>query len=170
MSLSEPVVEAKMSATTSPVSVRSCVEHGQFPHRHIFAAGDEALIFGEPVVPLRAGAVGGLDGPMAVGNGIGRVADIAGCRLRDWPRSSSALPSPPRCRSRGCATRRAETACSASRCWSRFESSPCSSRSKSGLILQIMREERRLDSRAKLRADGLAVIADCPGARDDEDQ
>ena len=54
------------------------LEYRQLPHGHIFAVGDKALVFGEPVEPLRAVAIGGLDRPMTIGNRVRRIAVIAG--------------------------------------------------------------------------------------------
>ncbi len=41
-----------MSARTSPVSDQILVEDGELKDGYVFAIGDEALIFSEPVVPL----------------------------------------------------------------------------------------------------------------------
>ena len=54
------------------------LKHGEQPHGEILAIGDEALIFSEPVVPLRTLAVGGLDGAMAIGDGVSWSANING--------------------------------------------------------------------------------------------
>jgi len=53
-------------------------EDREFEDGEVFAIGDEALIFSEPVEPLRALTVSGLDGAMAVGDGVGGVAHVGG--------------------------------------------------------------------------------------------
>ena len=71
-----------MSATTSPVNRQIVLQNGHFPHGNILAAGYKSLVLGQPVVPLRAGPVGWLNGAMPVGNRIRRIAHVAGCGRR----------------------------------------------------------------------------------------
>ena len=79
------------------------LEHRQLPDGDVFAIGDEALVFGEPVEPLRALAVGGLDGAMAIRDGVGGIADIAGfARLRSRVGPAQQCRRPARCRLVGC--------------------------------------------------------------------
>ena len=54
------------------------VEYGGLELGEVLAAFDEALIFNEPGAPLGAGAVGGLDGAVAVGDRVGGVGNILG--------------------------------------------------------------------------------------------
>ena len=139
------------------------LEHRQLPHRHILAVGHEALIFREPVEPLRAFAVSGLNGPMPVRHGVGRIADVARLRLASSPRSSPASHRPPDeaghfgllRRKMRIALPRVRAGLEAGRVLE----------VEARLILQIMREELRLDLLAKLLADRLRRTPRAQAAR-----
>ena len=53
-------------------------EYRQPENGDVAAAGDEALVFSEPVVPLRVVGVSGLDGAVTVGDRICGIAHV-GC-------------------------------------------------------------------------------------------
>ena len=70
MSLSVPVVACKNVRHHFAGHDQVFRQHRQLPHRHVLAVGHEALVLGQPVVPLRAFGIGGLDGPVPIGNRI----------------------------------------------------------------------------------------------------
>jgi len=60
------------------------LEDRKFEVSEVFAIGDEALIFGKPVEPLRAVSIRGLDGAMAIGNRVRWIADVVRLRRLFW--------------------------------------------------------------------------------------
>ena len=121
MSLSVPVVAAKISATTSPVNVRSVVSTGNFHTATSLRAGHKSLIFCQPRVPLRTRAVCWLNGSMSIRNRICRIAGVRRCTLRP-----QAFPNPPvlafEIQRASHATGAAENDCNTSTCSIRSES------------------------------------------------
>ena len=144
------------------------LERRQFPHRDVLAAGHEALIFGEPVKPLRALAIGGLDGPMAVGNRVGRIAQVAGFG-RCGRVAPAQQPGPCEMQAGGLRFLGREMGIALPGVGAGLETHRVFEVKPRGvgprLVLQIVSEEPGLDLRPELLADGLGIVQAAQVAR-----